>query len=63
MPFSDPRFGETKTEPSLQHIPPHSLEAERSVLGALLLDGNAYSKVVDVGLEPIDFYRDWETPY
>jgi replicative DNA helicase len=34
------------------------LEAERSVLGALLLDGNAYHKVLDVGLEPEDFYRE-----
>lgn len=41
-----------------RHIPPHSLEAERSVLGALLLDANAYSKVADTGLESADFYRE-----
>lgn len=41
-----------------RHMPPHSLEAERSVLGALLLDGNAYSKVADIGLEAVDFYRE-----
>lgn len=41
-----------------RHIPPHSLEAERSVLGALLLDSNAYSKVADTGLEAADFYRE-----
>src|SRR5690348_15978987 len=41
-----------------RHIPPHSLEAERSVLGALLLDSNAYSKVSDIGLEVVDFYRE-----
>ncbi|MBI3543416.1 MAG: replicative DNA helicase, partial [Deltaproteobacteria bacterium] len=51
------------TESNLQaensrHIPPHSTEAERSVLGALLLDSNAYSKVSDTGLEAIDFYRE-----
>ena len=36
--------------PSSRHLPPQSLEAERSVLGALLLDTYAYSKVSDVGL-------------
>lgn len=41
-----------------RHLPPHSLEAERSVLGALLLDSNAYSKVSDVGLAGLDFYRE-----
>ncbi|MBI3556492.1 MAG: replicative DNA helicase [Deltaproteobacteria bacterium] len=41
-----------------RHIPPHSLEAERSVLGALLLDSNAYSKLSDIGLEVVDFYRE-----
>lgn len=41
-----------------KHIPPHSLEAERSVLGALMLDSNAYSKVSDAGLEATDFYRE-----
>ncbi|MEW6057191.1 MAG: replicative DNA helicase [Bdellovibrionota bacterium] len=41
-----------------RHIPPHSLEAERSVLGALLLDSVAYSKVSDVGLSTEDFYRE-----
>jgi replicative DNA helicase len=41
-----------------RHIPPHSLEAERSVLGALMLDSNAYSKASDVGLEAGDFYRE-----
>lgn len=43
---------------SNRNIPPHSLEAERSVLGALMLDTNAYSKVIDIGLESIDFYRE-----
>jgi len=43
---------------SERHIPPHSLEAERSVLGALLLDSNAYSKVIDIGLDVRDFYRE-----
>jgi replicative DNA helicase len=37
-------------------IPPHSLEAEQSVLGGLLLDNQAWDKVVD-RLQERDFYR------
>ncbi|GMR19315.1 MAG: replicative DNA helicase [Patescibacteria group bacterium] len=42
------------TEPK---IPPHNLEAERSLLGALLIDKDAVIKVVDF-LRPDHFYRD-----
>src|SRR5262249_48343797 len=38
--------------------PPHSLEAERAVLGALLLDPSAINDVVGLPLAPDDFYRD-----
>ena len=37
-------------------IPPHSQEAESSVLGGLLLDNNSWDKVADLLLEA-DFYR------
>ncbi|MGH7869812.1 MAG: DnaB-like helicase N-terminal domain-containing protein, partial [Candidatus Dormibacteraceae bacterium] len=37
--------------------PPHDLEAETSVLGAILLDKIAISKIVDI-LTPEDFYRE-----
>ena len=37
-------------------VPPHSLEAEQSVLGGLLLDNTAWDKVADVVTER-DFYR------
>jgi replicative DNA helicase len=37
-------------------LPPHSVEAEQSVLGGLLLDNNAWDKVADVVREG-DFYR------
>ena len=37
-------------------VPPHSVEAEQSVLGGLLLDNNAWDKVGDVITEK-DFYR------
>jgi len=37
-------------------IPPHSIEAESSVLGGLLLDNQAWDRVADV-LKESDFYR------
>ncbi len=37
-------------------IPPHSIEAEQSVLGGLMLDANAWDAVADVLTAP-DFYR------
>ena len=41
---------------SLDRLPPQSLEAEQSVLGALLIDRDAIIEVADV-LRPGDFYR------
>ena len=38
-------------------IPPHSIEAEQSVLGGLLLDNQAFDKIADLVGED-DFYRD-----
>ncbi len=40
----------------LEKIPPHSLEAEESLLGCLLIDKDAIIKIVDMIL-PQDFYR------
>lgn len=40
----------------LEKIPPHSLEAEESLLGSLLIDKDAIIKIVDIIL-PQDFYR------
>jgi replicative DNA helicase len=37
--------------------PPHATDAERAVLGALLLEPAAYEAVVDQGLHPEHFYR------
>ena len=37
-------------------VPPHSIEAESSVLGGLLLDNNAWDRVGDL-LKEGDFYR------
>ena len=37
-------------------LPPHSIEAEQSVLGGLLLDNTAFDRVADLVRE-VDFYR------
>ncbi|PKO50833.1 MAG: replicative DNA helicase, partial [Betaproteobacteria bacterium HGW-Betaproteobacteria-20] len=37
-------------------IPPHSVEAEQSVIGGLLLENEALDKVADI-LRANDFYR------
>ncbi|HEX4376439.1 MAG TPA: replicative DNA helicase [Steroidobacteraceae bacterium] len=37
-------------------VPPHSIEAEQSVLGAMLIDGRAWDQVADV-VQAADFYR------
>ncbi|AGA70891.1 primary replicative DNA helicase [Desulfitobacterium dichloroeliminans LMG P-21439] len=41
----------------LTKVPPHNLEAEQSVLGALMLEPEVGSSVFEV-LQPEDFYRD-----
>ena len=38
-------------------VPPHDLEAEASVLGAILLDPAAITRVLE-SLNPEDFYRE-----
>jgi replicative DNA helicase len=38
-------------------VPPHSIEAEQSVLGGLLLDNQAFDRVADL-ISGNDFYRD-----
>lgn len=42
--------------PGIDRLPPQNVEAEQSVLGALMLDKEAINKVVDF-LQPRDFYR------
>lgn len=45
------------TNQQLGKIPPQNIEAEQSVLGALLIDKNATIKIAD-SLKPEDFYKD-----
>ena len=47
------------TPPVAGAAPPHSIEAEQSVLGAMLLsDRTHYAFVIEEGLKPADFYRE-----
>jgi replicative DNA helicase len=49
-----------RTKPSLDthavKVPPHSIEAEQSVLGGLMLDNRAWDLIVD-RVREVDFYR------
>ena len=38
-------------------VPPHNIDAEESVLGALLLSRDAIGNVSELGLQPADFYK------
>jgi replicative DNA helicase len=40
-----------------ERVPPHNEEAEESVLGAMMLSGEAIAQVADLGLKADDFYR------
>jgi replicative DNA helicase len=40
------------------NVPPHALEAERAVLGALLIDPAMVNDAIGLPLSPDDFYRD-----
>ncbi len=48
----------SSTDPQLvaMKLPPHSVEAEQSVLGGLLLENNAWDRIADV-ISRNDFYR------
>ncbi len=43
-------------EPEIDRIPPHDLDAERAVLGSMLINKDAVGKAVEL-LKPDDFYR------
>ena len=49
-------FIQNLAEDSIYKLPPHSIEAEQSVLGGLMLDNQAWDKVADIIIES-DFYR------
>ena len=59
MPVAQPLARPGVGDPQLValKLPPHSVEAEQSLLGALLLDNQAFDRVADL-VSAGDFYRD-----
>lgn len=58
--MANPRkFSGSSQDPQIAafKLPPHSLEAEQSLIGGLLLDNIAWDRVADLASE-VDFYRD-----
>jgi replicative DNA helicase len=47
---------QNQKDPALYHLPPQSIEAEESLLSAILLDNNTLLEVVEI-LSVADFYR------
>jgi replicative DNA helicase len=43
-------------DPSLYHLPPQNIEAEESILSAILLDNNTLFEILEI-LSPEDFYK------
>jgi replicative DNA helicase len=56
QPQSMPQYGTDSVVSSLK-LPPHSIEAEQSVLGGLLLNNEAWDRIGDM-VADVDFYRD-----
>jgi len=44
------------TEPKDLRVPPHNIDAEQSILGALMLDKDAIIRIADI-VKPDDFYK------
>ncbi|MGA2549851.1 MAG: replicative DNA helicase [Burkholderiaceae bacterium] len=56
IPLRGDRSAGRDAELEALRVPPHSIEAEQSVLGGLLLDNQAFDKIADC-LREEDFYR------
>lgn len=52
----EPNSSDLESSVDYLRVPPHSVEAEQSVLGGLLLDNNAWDRIADI-LSDDDFYR------
>ena len=46
-----------KVEPTYLKVPPHNVEAEQAILGAILINNDAMNQILDI-LSPGDFYRE-----
>ena len=56
MPEPAPSVNTVEFTGDRQKVPPHSIQAEQSVLGGLLLDNRAWDQIADLVTEA-DFYR------
>src|SRR5258708_33669611 len=54
--FATQRVGVADTQVEFIKLPPHSVEAEQSVLGGVLLENGAWDKIADM-IGESDFYR------
>ncbi|MGD8836239.1 MAG: replicative DNA helicase [Desulfobacteraceae bacterium] len=52
----DPLKSSLQKDPTLQKLPPHSIEAEESILSAILLDSGTLLDVLEI-VSPDNFYR------
>lgn len=55
--FAKPTVSEVNLTSEMSRVPPHNLEAEQAVLGALLIDKDAMTRIADV-VTPDDFYKE-----
>jgi replicative DNA helicase len=55
--MAERRSDPSTTRRSDRRVPPHNLDAEESLLGALLLSRDAVGVVAELGVEPSDFYK------
>ncbi len=55
--MSEARSSSTDSQIASLKLPPHSVEAEQSLIGGLLLDNQAWDRVADL-VNETDFYRD-----
>src|SRR4030065_203785 len=53
--YNSPQSGDPQM--TALKLPPHSIEAEQSLLGGLMLDNSAWDRIADQVAE-VDFYRD-----
>jgi len=56
MPEPVPSANTVEFASDRQKVPPHSIQAEQSLLGGLLLDNRAWDQIADLVSEA-DFYR------
>ncbi|MGA3030311.1 MAG: DnaB-like helicase N-terminal domain-containing protein [Candidatus Limnocylindrales bacterium] len=56
IPFAQRARATRPAEPTIDSLPPSSIDSEQAVLGSILIDAGALSEIADF-LAPADFYR------